>query len=44
MCNIDDEVKNIKYENINYDKCEICNSQMLLSDIISKLSLTSSPS
>ena len=38
MCNIDDEVKNIKYENINYDKCEICNSQMLLSDIISELS------
>ena len=37
MCNIDDKIKNIKYENLNYDKCEICNSQMLLSEIISEL-------
>ena len=37
MCNIDDKIKNIKYENINHDKCEICNSQMFLSEIISEL-------
>tara|TARA_Y100001970_G_scaffold271669_1_gene367397 strand:+ start:437 stop:1420 length:984 start_codon:yes stop_codon:yes gene_type:complete len=37
MCNIDDKIKNIKYGNLNYDKCELCNSQMLLSEIISEL-------
>jgi len=38
MCNIDDNTKNIKYKNLNYDKCEVCNSQMLLSEVISELS------
>ena len=38
MCNIDDKIKNTKYENITYDKCELCNSPMLLSEIISELS------
>ena len=37
MCNINDNIKNIKYENLIYDKCELCNSQMLLSDIVSEL-------
>ena len=38
MCNIDDKIKNNKYKDIDYNKCEICNSQMMLSDIMSQLS------
>ena len=38
MCNIDDKIINTKYENIIYDKCESCGSQMLLSEICSELS------
>jgi hypothetical protein len=38
MCNIDDKIKNNKYKDINFNKCEICNSQMMLSDIMSQLS------
>jgi len=38
MCNIDDKIKKDKYKDIDYNKCEICNSQMMLSDIASQLS------
>ena len=38
MCNIDDKIKKDKYKDIDYNKCEICNSQMMLSDISSQLS------
>ena len=33
MCNIDDEITNIKYKDYNYDKCEKCNINMLMDNI-----------
>ena len=37
MCNIDDSVQNVKYPNINYDKCKLCGSQTNMCEVKSEL-------
>lgn len=37
MCNIDDNIQNMKYSNICYDKCKLCGSQTYLCEIKSEL-------
>jgi hypothetical protein len=37
MCNIDDNVQNMKYSNISYDKCKICGSQTHMCEVKSEL-------
>ena len=37
MCNIDDSVQNMKYDNISYDKCKLCGSQTYLCEVKSEL-------
>jgi hypothetical protein len=37
MCNIDDSIQNVKYQNISYDKCKLCGSQTYLCEVKSEL-------
>ena len=37
ICNIDDNVQNIKYSNISYDKCKLCGSQTYMCEVKSEL-------
>lgn len=37
MCNIDDSVQNVKYSNINYDRCKLCGSQTNMCEVKSEL-------
>ena len=37
MCNINDNIQNEKYSNINYDKCKLCGSQTYLCEVKSEL-------
>ena len=37
ICNIDDSVQNIKYQNISYDKCKLCGGQTHMCEVKSEL-------
>jgi len=37
MCNIDDNIQNVKYSNISYDKCKLCGAQTYLCEVKSEL-------